>query len=126
MLEQENKFSYTYSAMENQEVLDIRKKYLPQQEDKLEELKRLDQMVQNSGTMAGLCVGVTGTMILGLGMCLAMKVIGQLPEMGVIVGLIGFACILNAFPACHRTREKAKAKYAPSILQLADELAGGN
>lgn len=32
---QENVFSYTYSAPKNQEVLDIRKKYLPQQERKL-------------------------------------------------------------------------------------------
>ena len=37
-----NAFSYTYSAPENQEVLSIRKKYLPREETKLEELKRLD------------------------------------------------------------------------------------
>ena len=37
-MEQQNGFSYTYSAPENQEVLNIRKKYLPQEESKLEEL----------------------------------------------------------------------------------------
>ena len=54
----ENTFSYTYSAPENQEVLNIRKKYLPREETKLEELKRLDRTVQNSGVMEALIVGV--------------------------------------------------------------------
>ena len=53
----ENAFSYTYSAPEKQEVLNIRKKYLPREETKLEELKRLDSLVQNSGVTQSLCSG---------------------------------------------------------------------
>lgn len=37
-------FTYSYSAKRNSEVLEIRKKYLPQEESKLEELKRLDKI----------------------------------------------------------------------------------
>ena len=37
----ENAFSYTYSASENQEVLRIRQKSLPKEKTKLEDLKRL-------------------------------------------------------------------------------------
>ena len=47
----DNTFQYTYSAPENQEVLNIRKKYLPREETKMEELMRLDHQVQSSGVM---------------------------------------------------------------------------
>ena len=36
-------FSYKYSAKDNKEIQEIRKKYLPKTESKLEELKRLER-----------------------------------------------------------------------------------
>lgn len=51
-------FSYIYSAKENKEILEIRKKYLPREESKLDELKRLDKIVQTSGTVESLCAGI--------------------------------------------------------------------
>ena len=74
----ENVFSYTYSATCNLEVLNMRKKYLPREETKLEELKRLDSLVQNSGVIESLCAGIGGCMIFGLGLCLVMEVIGHM------------------------------------------------
>ena len=62
-MEQHNSFSYTYSAPENQEVLSIRKKYLPQEESKLDELKRLDHLVQTSGVLESLCAGIGGVFL---------------------------------------------------------------
>ena len=120
----ENTFSYTYSAKENQEVLNIRKKYLPQEESKLDELKRLDNLVQSSGVMEGLCAGIGGTLIFGLGMCLAMEVIGHMVWLGVSLGLTGMVGMLAAFPVYWRCFANAKARYAPRILQLTEELAG--
>jgi len=118
----ENTFSYTYSAPENQEVLNIRKKYLP--ETKLEELRRLDNLVQTSGLTQSLCAGVGGTMLLGLGMCLAMDVMGNAPWLGVVLGLLGLAGMVAAFPVHRRSFARAREKYGPRILQLADELSG--
>lgn len=60
-MEQENVFSYTYSASANQEVLNIRKKYWPQEESKVDELKRLDHLVQNSGVIESLSAGMMTT-----------------------------------------------------------------
>ena len=119
----ENCFSYTYSAKENQEVLDIRRKYLPQEESKLEELKRLDALVQSSGVMQSLCAGIGGILVFGLGFCLAMEVIGSIPWLGVIVGLVGIAGMLTAFPIYKKFFAKAKAQYVPRILQLTEELS---
>lgn len=119
----ENTFSYTYSAKENQEVLNIRKKYLPQEESKLDELKRLDNLVQSSGIMEALCAGIGGALIFGLGMCLAMEVIGHMIWLGVILGLAGSAGMLFAYPVYRRFFIKAKNQYVPRILQLTEELS---
>jgi hypothetical protein len=120
----ENAFSYTYSATSNQEVLNIRKKYLPREETKLEELKRLDHLVQNSGVTESLCAGIGGCLIFGLGLCLAMEVIGQMIWLGVILGLVGAVGMLTAFPVYRKFFNKAKAQHSPRILELADELSG--
>ena len=115
-------FHYTYSAPQNQEVLAIRRKYMPQAENKLEELKRLDRHVQQSGVMESLIVGITGCLVFGLGMCMAMKIIGHSLALGVIVGLIGALIMIPAYPIYRAVSSKTKAKLTPRILQLADEL----
>ena len=120
----ENAFSYTYSATCNQEVLNIRKKYLPKEETKLEELKRLDSLVQNSGVKESLCAGIGGCLIFGLGLCLAMEVIGRMAWLGVILGLVGAVGMLAAFPVYRRAFHKTKVQYSPRILELTTELSG--
>ena len=119
----ENAFSYTYSATCNQEVLNIRNKYLPREETKLEELKRLDHLVQNSGVTQSLCAGMVGCLIFGLGLCLALEVIGQMIWLGVILGLVGTVGMLAAFPVYRKYFNKAKTQHTPRILELAAELS---
>lgn len=120
----ENTFLYTYSAKENQEVLSIRKKYMPQEETKLEELKRLDNLVQSAGVVEALCTGIGGALIFGLGMCLSMEVIGHLLWLGLILGLLGMVGMVLAFPVYRKTFNKVKGQHTPRILQLAEELSG--
>ena len=120
----ENTFQYTYSAPENQEVLNIRKKYMPHEETKMEELKRLDNLVQGSGVMESLCVGIGGALIFGLGMCLTMEVIGHMIWLGVVLGLIGMAGMIFAYPVYRKFFARAKEQHAPRILQLTEELSG--
>ena len=120
----ENAFSYTYSATCNQEVLNIRKKYLPHEETKLEELKRLDSLVRNSGVTESLCAGIAGCLIFGLGLCLAMEVIGQMIWLGVILGLVGTVGMVAAFPVYRKLYNKAKAQHTPRILELVAQLSG--
>ena len=120
----ENAFSYTYSATCNQEVLNIRKKYLPNEETKLEELKRLDHLVQSSGVTESLCAGIGGCLVFGLGLCLAMEVIGQMIWLGVILGLVGAVGMLAAFPVYRKFYNRAKAQHTPRILELVAQLGG--
>ena len=123
----ENTFSYQYSAKENAEVQAIRKKYLPKSESKLEELKRLDEVVQASGMVESLCAGIGGLLIFGLGMCLAMQVIGSglvMMIVGILIGIVGMAGMLVAYPLYRKVFKQTKEKYAPRILELTAELTG--
>ena len=123
----ENTFSYKYSAKENAEVQAIRKKYLPKSESKLEELKRLDETVQASGMVESLCAGIGGALIFGLGLCLAMQVIGSglvMMIIGVLIGIVGIAGMLVAYPVYRKVFSATKEKYAPRILELTAELTG--
>ena len=125
VINQENTFTYRYSAKENTEIKEIRKRYLPQSESKLDELKRLDAQVRNAGMIESLCVGIIGCFIFGLGMCLAMQVIENgvfFIVLGVLLGIVGIISMAVAYPVYRRSVQKAKSKYAPRILQLTDEL----
>jgi len=124
-MDQETTFIYNYSAKENKEVQEIRSKYLPREESKLEELKRLDYTVQNAGMIESLCAGIGGVLIFGLGLCLAMQVIGSGVfniVLGILLGIVGMIGMIIAYPVYRKMVQKAKAEYAPRILQLTDEL----
>ena len=123
-MDQQNSFSYTYNAQENREILEIRKKYLPEPESKLEELKRLDGTVRSAGVVEALCAGIGGCLVFGLGMCLAMGVIGQAVWLGIVLGAVGAGAMLCAFPVYRKAFQKAKARYSPRILELIAELSG--
>ena len=58
MINKENTFEYTYSAKQQQEIENIRKKYLPKEEDKMETLRRLDKSAENPGLIAALAIGL--------------------------------------------------------------------
>lgn len=125
VISQDNTFSYKYSAVENKEIQEIRKRYLPQSESKLEELKRLDMQVQNAGMVESLCIGIISSLVFGLGMCLAMQIIGTgigMMVLGIVIGIIGMAGILVAYPVCRRKQRKAKENLSPRILELTEEL----
>lgn len=118
-------YQYTYSASVNKEVEDIRKKYMPHEENKMEELKRLDNKVQHAGRIEALSIGIVGCLIFGLAMCIGLESMGGGSILAVIVGIVGVAVMIPAYPVCLRISRKAKEKYTPRILQLADEIQGG-
>lgn len=49
MEDDEKKFTYTYSAAEQEEVKKIRQKYLRPEENKMEQLRKLDESVTKRG-----------------------------------------------------------------------------
>lgn len=118
-------FNYTYSAKQQEEIRNIRKKYLPQEpkEDKMEQLRRLDQGATKKGTIAAIIVGVIGCLLLGVGMCCTMVWTEQFFIPGVVFGIIGIAIVIMAYPLYTRITRKEREKIAPQILQLTDDLS---
>ena len=126
-MEKNEGFSFTYSAEQQKEVEAIRKKYLPQEEDKMEELRRLHSIPTQKAQTAAIAVGVIGALIMGTGMSLAMTDIGATLgnfalAVGILVGLVGMVLVALAYPIYNRVLKKNRERIAPEVLKLADEL----
>lgn len=129
-METKETFNYTYSAKQQEEIKKIRSKYLTPEEDKMELLRRLDSGVTRKANMIAIIIGVVGTLILGLGMSLAMTDIGAIFTsradsamiIGVIIGIIGIVCLSFAYPVYQRVIKKERERIAPEIIRLTDEL----
>ena len=120
-------FEYTYCAQRQKEVEEIRKAYLPKEEDKMAELRKLHRIPTKKAQSASIAVGVMGALILGTGMSLCMTEIGSALGdlalvLGIAVGLVGMVLVAAAYPIYSRTLKKEREKIAPKILQLTDEL----
>lgn len=116
-------FHYTYSARQQEEIQNIRKRYLPKEEDKMEQLRRLDQGTTKKGRILSITLGVIGCLLLGMGMCCTMVWMEQLFIPGIIIGLIGIGAVIAAYPLYTRVTRKEREKVAPQILQLTEELS---
>ena len=116
-------FQYTYSAKQQEEIQKIRKKYLPHEEDKMEQLRRLDKSTNRKGTAVSIAVGVIGCLLLGIGMSCTMVWMEQLFILGIVVGVIGIAAIIAAYPIYNRITAKERERLAPQILKLTEELS---
>lgn len=120
-------FRYTYSAKQQEELLNIRKKYTEQSEDKMNKLRRMDRAVTRKATAVSIGVGVVGTLIMGVGMSLVMSEFGELlgnaaQPVGIIIGVIGMAMLVCAYPLYNVIVKKERKKIAPEILRLTEEL----
>lgn len=115
-------FSYTYSAKQQEELQAIHKRYLPPEEDKMEQLRRLDKSVTSKGTAAALIVGILSTLVLGFGMSCCMVWADKYFVLGVITGIAGLIGAGLAYPVYSRITKKERERLAPEILKLTEEL----
>lgn len=121
-------FNYTYSARQQEEVQNIRKKYLPREEDKMERLRRLHHSATQKAQVWALVLGIVGALIMGSGMSLVMTDMGAHFGMvnalipGVVIGLIGMVPVVLAYPVYMRVLKKERERIAPEILRLSEEL----
>lgn len=127
MENQNETFTYTYSAKEQAEVEHIRDKYLPREEDKMTQLRKLDQIPGKKAQSCAISIGTVGTLTLGLGMSLAMTdlgtVMGSLSmAAGVVIGVTGMVLVALAYPVYNRVLKRERGRIAPEILRLTEEL----
>ena len=130
--QEQNGFTYTYSAKEQAELKRIRDKYTAptEVEDKMARLRRLDASVTNTAQAVALVFGVIGALILGVGMSLCMtdlgEILGSYKDMamviGIIVGVVGGVLASLAYPIYNAIVKAKRKKLAPEIIRLTGEL----
>jgi hypothetical protein len=118
-------FSYTYSALRQEEILAIRKKYLSSEikVDPLEQLQKLDNRANLPGLVIAILLGLVGTVLFCIGLCYVMieswhAYLGQ----GVVIGCLGLILMAIACPVDYFVTKQVRKQIAPKILALTDEL----
>lgn len=109
-------------------VKEIRASYEEKKSTKYDELVALNKRVGLPAYIFAYSFGVVGALILGLGMCLAMQVIGTgipLMVLGIVIGIIGIAMVCVNYPIFLKILKSRKQKYASQIVELSDEILKG-
>lgn len=125
--EKRGSFRLDYSAPtddERREIESIREKYLPQKESatKMDRLRALDAKITSTARAAALSLGVAGTLIFGLGMCMVLE--WSVVAGGVVVSVLGAAVAACAHPLHTFLLRRGKEKYGDEIIKLSGELLG--
>ena len=126
-MENKENFSFTYSAQQQKEIEAIRNKYIPREEDKMEQLRKLHAIPTRKAQGVSLAVGIIGALIMGTGMSVCLTDIGAAlgrlaMVLGILVGIVGMVLVALAYPVYNRVLKKNREKIAPEILRLSDEL----
>lgn len=105
----------------------IANEYAPKDTSKVVALRKLDARAKLPATVFTYSLGVAASLVLGVGMCLAMKVIGSGTTAsfvaGILIGLVGIAGVSVNYPIYKKLLAKGKQKYAFEIMELAKEIS---
>ena len=105
----------------------IANEYAHKNTTKVVQLKKLDAKAKRPANIFAYTFGIVSSLVLGVGMCLAMKVIGDGSAVsfgvGIVVGLLGILGVSINYPIYKKMLEKGKEKYASDIIRLAKEIA---
>lgn len=104
----------------------IAKDYAPKDNSKITALKKLDRKAKLPAVVFAYSFGIASSLVAGLGMCLAMQVIGSGKNffiLGILLGILGFIGWGANYPIYKRLLEKGKKKYAYEIVELARRIS---
>lgn len=101
--------------------------YAPKDTSKVVALRKLDRRAKLPAVISAYTIGVISALILGIGMCLSMGVIGASTSvtfaMGIVIGIIGLIGIAVNYPLYKKLLENGKKKYSFEIMELAKEIS---
>ncbi len=105
----------------------IASEYAPKETRKVVALRKLDTRAKLPANVFAFSFGIIMALVLGVGMCLSMKVIGNgstpLFVLGIVVGIIGIIGVSVNYPIYKRILENSKKKYSADIIALAKQIA---
>ncbi len=101
--------------------------YAPKETSKVVALRKLDARAKLPATIFTYTFGILTALIMGVGMCLSMRVIGNGTTAtfiaGIIIGIIGLVGMGINYPIYKKMLDNGKQKYAFEIMQLAKEIS---
>ena len=103
----------------------IRNQYVEKdaEEKELDVLHRLDKAVKRPAKVAAYGLGVTGSLVMGTGMCYAMEVLGKKKQAsGIVLGVAGMLMVCGNYPLYKKNLASRKKKYAKTIVQLSEKI----
>lgn len=103
----------------------IASEYADKQTSKVKQLKRLDKWIKKPANIFAYAFGIISSLILGIGMCLSMKVIGTgiiCFIIGIVLGLVGIAGVSVNYYIYSKILAKRKKQNANDVLLLANEI----
>ena len=103
----------------------IANEYSVKKESKVIALKKLDRKAKLPADIFAYSNGIIMSLILGLGMCLSMNVIGngKFIGLGIVIVIFGLIGVIKNYFSYKKILENSKAKYAQDIIRLANEIA---
>lgn len=107
----------------------IANEYAPKDTSKVVALRKLDRKAKLPANIFAYTFGIITSLIAGLGMCLAMRVIGTgnfMMVLGIIIGVIGFIGMGITYPVYKKMLQNGKQKYAFEIMELARQISEDN
>lgn len=101
--------------------------YAPKDTSKVVALRKLDAKAKLPATVFTYTFGVLAALILGVGMCFSMRILGgdsnTMFILGVVLGILGLLGLGINYPIYKKMLAKGKQKYAYDIMQLAKEIS---
>lgn len=101
--------------------------YAPKDTSKVTALKKLDRKAKLPAEIFTYTFGIIAALIMGVGMCLSMQVIGAgtgMVVLGIVLGIIGMTGMGLNYPIYKKKIEAGKKKYAFEIIELAKQISG--
>jgi len=101
--------------------------YAPKDTSKVVALRKLDAKAKRPAAVFTYTFGILAALVMGVGMCLSMKVIGggttPMFILGVVLGVVGLLGMGINYPIYKKLLAKGKEKYAYDIMELAKEIS---
>lgn len=112
---------FSYDEKQLQTAQNIRESYGERRETDLEKEK-----VKRPADILAYTLGVIGALILGVGMCICMGVLGasNLFALGIVVGVAGIAVVVANYFIYRAVLNSRKKKYSAEVLALSDKILG--
>lgn len=114
------------TSADKKKVEQLKEYYSERKTDKFDKLMALHRKVERPANIFAYTFGIISALILGVGMCLAMRVIGNavafLMPLGIVIGLLGIAGVSVNYLLYKKILNGRKEKYSKEILEISDEI----